>query len=50
MHAILKNKVFIVTGGGTGIGRSAALAFANSGAKVVVADIEAQGGKATTAA
>jgi NAD(P)-dependent dehydrogenase (short-subunit alcohol dehydrogenase family) len=50
MNSTLENKVAIVTGGGSGIGRSAALAFANSGAKVVVADIEPQGGNATTAA
>ena len=46
----LNNKVAIVTGGGSGIVRAAALAFANSGAKVVVADIDTDGGKATTGA
>ena len=33
----LENKVIIVTGGSSGIGRAAALAFAKTGAKVVVA-------------
>lgn len=50
MNATLKNKAALVTGGGSGIGRAAALAFANSGAKVVVADIDIEGGKATTSA
>ena len=50
MNATLNNKTAIVTGGGSGIGRAAALAFANSGAKVVVADIDTEGGKATTSA
>ncbi len=36
---MLKNKVIIITGGGSGIGRTAALSFATSGARVVVADL-----------
>ena len=38
----LKGKVAIITGGGTGIGRASALRFAQEGAKVVVAGLEAQ--------
>ncbi len=38
MEQIFKNKVGIVTGGAFGIGRSAAIAFAKRGAKVVIAD------------
>lgn len=36
----LKNKVAVITGGGDGIGRSIALALADSGVHVVVADIQ----------
>ncbi|MHB1005375.1 MAG: SDR family NAD(P)-dependent oxidoreductase [Chloroflexota bacterium] len=35
----LKDKVVIITGGGGGIGRACALAFAGEGARVVVADV-----------
>ena len=36
----LENKIAIVTGGGRGIGRDIALAYANEGAHVVVAEID----------
>ena len=37
----------LVTGGASGIGRGVALAFAQAGAQVVVADIDVEGGEAT---
>lgn len=43
----LKNKVAIITGAGSGIGRASALAFAREGAKVAVADWEESGGMET---
>src|SRR6056297_2880442 len=43
----LKDKIAIVTGSGSGIGRSSAELFAQEGAKVVVADIDIHGGKKT---
>jgi NAD(P)-dependent dehydrogenase (short-subunit alcohol dehydrogenase family) len=41
---LLENKVALVTGGGMGIGRATALAYASEGAKVVVADINEKAG------
>lgn len=42
----LKDKVAIVTGAASGIGRATATAFAQKGAKVVIADYNEEGGKA----
>lgn len=43
----LKDKVTLITGAATGIGRASAIAFAREGAKVVVADINEVEGKRT---
>ena len=43
------NKVVLVTGGGGGIGRASALAFARAGAKVAVTDRDVLAGEETTA-
>jgi len=43
----LQNKIAIITGAGSGIGRGTALAFVREGAKVVVADWSEEGGKET---
>src|SRR3989339_520965 len=43
----LQDKVAIVTGGGSGIGRAIAFLFIQEGAKVVVADWSTQGGQET---
>ncbi len=44
MNDEMKGKVFLVTGGSTGIGKAAALAFARNGADVVVADVQEKKG------
>jgi NAD(P)-dependent dehydrogenase (short-subunit alcohol dehydrogenase family) len=46
---MLDNKVAIVTGASSGIGRATALAYAGAGAKVVVSDTNTAGGEETVA-
>ena len=43
----MANKVALVTGGSSGIGRATALAIATDGAKVAVADVNVKGGNET---
>lgn len=43
---LLENKVVIVTGGGQGLGRAFAIRMADEGAKVVIAEINAENAKA----
>ena len=47
MAGQLAGKVTLVTGGGSGIGKASALAFAREEARVVVADINVAGGEET---
>ena len=45
----LKDKVVIITGGDSGIGRAVSLAYAKEGAKVVCADVNEAGAKKSVA-
>src|SRR2546421_11817132 len=47
MPGTFNGKVALVTGGASGIGRATALTFAREGAKLVVADMNADGGQQT---
>ena len=42
---LLKNKISIITGGSTGIGKAAVETFAKEGAKVIFCDINSKIGK-----
>lgn len=47
MAEMFDGRVALVTGGASGIGRAAALAFAEAGARVIVSDIDYDGGTLT---
>lgn len=44
---LLENKVVLITGGASGIGRASAQLFASEGAQVVVSDVNVEGGDET---
>src|SRR6516225_5581093 len=49
MRVLLKDKVSVITGAGSGVGRASALRFAEEGAAVVCADIDLDRAKETVA-
>ena len=47
MNMKLNNKVALITGGSSGIGKASSILFAKDGAKVVIADVNDEGGNQT---
>jgi NAD(P)-dependent dehydrogenase (short-subunit alcohol dehydrogenase family) len=47
MPSLLEGKIALVTGAGSGIGRATSLEMARGGAKVVVSDVDEEGGRQT---
>ncbi|MBC8412643.1 SDR family NAD(P)-dependent oxidoreductase, partial [bacterium] len=43
----MKNKIVLITGGSTGIGRASAIAFSREGSKVIIADLNVDEGNNT---
>ena len=50
MYDDLRGKSIVITGAGAGIGRSTALAFGRTGARVMASDVDRERGEATVAA
>ena len=46
----LSNKIALITGAGSGIGRASAILFSKEGAKIAVADVDEKGGQQTVEA